>query len=150
MDQIITAGDKEVLVDDDTYKRIQAAGINWYLRNKNPRPYAQIRIGYELVQIPLDRFVYKLTKHPPMRIEHFNGNLDCRKAEMQLVPKKDCGYVGVKTNYGSWFAFAYDSAGQEYTDGPHSTPAFAARAYDKLTISINGQFVRTNFYQDLP
>lgn len=114
------------------------------------------------IQIPLDRFLFKLTHHNNVKVMHPPGGIpsdagdhyDCRKRLLRLVPK----YIGksmfigtMQLTSGYWVAIdRKNNANNILSDNEYGNERDAAKEYDRFVVKRDGDRAETNFYYNLP
>ena len=163
--------DVELKVDEADYDRV--AEHSWRMFKGRPRarifvhPIAwdstlqTIVVDTEIqkhpIQIPLDRFIFKLTpynnvkiKHPAGGIPSINGDqTECRRLLMRRVVRNPLlpMYYGIKQiTSGKWLA--YDPR-DGFVSEAFSSDVEAARAYDFYSVRTGKRDLKTNFYYNL-
>ncbi|MBL0320674.1 MAG: HNH endonuclease [Alphaproteobacteria bacterium] len=134
------------IVDDDDYEYLSQ--YRWHSMKGKVRVYASR--SYKRSQIIMHRELM----NPPIGfvVDHINGNtLDNRRSNLRICThsqnnvnvkqKNKTGYKGVKLENGKWVARI------QITIGTFASAEEAARAYDKASKSLHGEFAALNFPQ---
>ncbi len=143
-------------VDADNHAALSGKG--WYAHTRRGKVYAVRHSDDDHTKMEhLHRIVAGAP--PRMVVDHINGNtLDNRRENLRVCTHANnmrnrggpathntTGFIGVKVRKSGRFTAYIRSQGTSYTAGTFDTAEEAARARDRLTIQLHGEFAALNF-----
>jgi hypothetical protein len=154
---IIKADGVDISIDEEDEPLVTK--YTWHLHHGKPRtriflfPVGSQELPARPHQIPLERFIYKITPYTNIRIRHlFGDEFNCARSTMFLEKKHEnltSMFFGV-VQRGDMYYYALVKDGKETMElGPYVFEIDAAHAHDVKAIELMGWRAKTNFYQQL-